>query len=108
MEPQVALEQSGSTRAARVRRTRRAFPKELQLSVCRHWDLTAGPFSPSDLSPARRSAPTSLGLTPPTLPEAARPVATLPLYPQLKRVGGQRWGAVMMRFAWRASGTGRI
>lgn len=28
MEPQVALEQSGSTRAARVRRACRTFPKE--------------------------------------------------------------------------------
>lgn len=79
MEPQVALEQSGSTSAARVRGSCGA---SLRSQGCLRWGVRPWrSCSPSGPFPARRSAPTSLGLTPPTLPEAGRLPATLPLHP---------------------------
>lgn len=80
MEPQVALEQSGSTSAARVRGACRASPKESGLSAL---------GSPSLADPAVRPVrslpggvrPHPWGLPPPTLPEAGRLPATLPLHP---------------------------
>lgn len=71
MDPQVPLEQSGANPAARVRGACRAFPKEPRLSV-RTGSLWLGLVVLLICLLARRSAPTSLGLTPPTLPETCR------------------------------------
>lgn len=64
MNSQVALEQSGSARAARVRRACRAFPTEPGLSAP-EWELAAGPCRPPGPFPVGRSAPASLGLARP-------------------------------------------
>lgn len=77
MDPQVALEQSGSTLAARVRSACRAFPKEPGLSA-RTESLRLGPVVLLICPLARRSDPTSLGFTPPTQPEACRRTASCP------------------------------
>ena len=80
MEPQVALDQSGSTSAARVRGACRAFPTESGLSALGTESLADPAVRPVRSLPGRVRPP-PWGLRPPTLPEAGRLPATLPLHP---------------------------
>ena len=80
MEPQVALEQSGSTRAARVRGACRAFPTESGLSAPGREFLTDAAARPARSLPGGVRPP-PWGYLPPTLPEAGGLPATLLLHP---------------------------
>lgn len=90
MEPQVALEQSGSTRAARVRTDCRAFPQGAGV-ICPERELTAGPCSAPGPFPAGGVpslpggfnlplCPRLLGTQPPCLDRAQQAHHNLPSY----------------------------